>query len=216
MARTDTTRLVLLGLLEHEPASGYDLRRLIGVRLSAFWKAGYAQIYPALARLERDGLVSVTVEQSAKRQPKKVFALTEAGRGALEDAVRSFAPNPEMKADFLLKIFFGARAPREQILALLRELEAHHRGALERFARHEQQLEAALSQEGDQDHLFYLLALQLGQKLSVATAEWAAGATKRLGSIAVQSLVSRSAQASTAGPRRKSKVAHARSKGVKK
>jgi len=216
MARTDTTRVVLLGLLDHEPASGYDLRRLIGVRLGAFWRAGYAQIYPALARLERDGLVTVTIEESAKRQPKKVFAITEAGRGALEDALRSFAPSPEMKADFLLKIFFGARAPPEQMLALLRELEAHHRGALERFARYEQQLEAALSQEGNQDHLFYLLALQLGQKLSVAAAEWAAGASTRLGSTAKHALLGRPTQGSTPAPRRKSRTAPAHSKGVKK
>lgn len=202
MARTDTTRLVLLGLLEHEPASGYDLRRLIGVRLGAFWKAGYAQIYPALARLERDGLVKVGVEQSAKGQPKKVFAITTSGRRALEDALRSFAPGPEMKADFLLKIFFGARAPREQILALLRELEAHHRDAIERFARYGQQLEAALSEGEDEGHVFYLLVLQLGQRLSVATAEWATEASTRLGAATDQPARRRNKPMPTQSPKR--------------
>lgn len=181
MARTDTTRLVLLGLLDHGPATGYDLRRLIDVRLSAFWKAGFAQIYPALAGLEGEGLVTASVERSAKGQPKKVFEITEAGRRALESTLREYAPRLELRADFLLKVFFGARAPREQVLSLLRELGAHHRGALRHFALYEQQLEAPAAAGEREDHRFYLQALRLGQKLSLAMAEWAesAGAALR-------------------------------------
>lgn len=215
MARTDTTRLALLGLLDHEPASGYDLRRLITHRLGAFWKAGYAQIYPALAGLERDGLVKVGVEQSAKGLPKKVFTITQVGRRALEDALRSFAPRPEMKVDFLLKFFFGARAPREQILQLLQELEAHHRGALERYSQYEQQLEAALSNADNEDHLFYLLALQLGKNLSVATVEWATNARERLGAAGAQLPRSRPSTKSTPATRGTSKKALPRSKAVR-
>ena len=48
MAQQNTTAYILLGLLSHEPASGYDLKKKIDLMISQFWEVGYGQLYPTL------------------------------------------------------------------------------------------------------------------------------------------------------------------------
>ena len=56
---------LLLGLLA-EPASGYDLKKSFGQTVGHFWSAELSQIYPALGRLEDDGLLRSERVGSAK------------------------------------------------------------------------------------------------------------------------------------------------------
>ena len=49
---------ILLGLLRHEPMTGYDMKKRIDNPIGLFWQAGYGSIYPALTRLEEQGYVS--------------------------------------------------------------------------------------------------------------------------------------------------------------
>ncbi len=51
------TRFVILGLLNEEPLSGYDIKKIIDIRMSFFWQESYGQIYPELAKLREEGLV---------------------------------------------------------------------------------------------------------------------------------------------------------------
>lgn len=51
------TRFVILGLLNEEPLSGYDIKKIIDIRMSFFWQESYGQIYPELAKLRKEGLI---------------------------------------------------------------------------------------------------------------------------------------------------------------
>ncbi len=51
------TRFVILGLLNEEPLSGYDMKKIIDIRMSFFWQESYGQIYPELAKLREEGLI---------------------------------------------------------------------------------------------------------------------------------------------------------------
>ena len=44
MAKDNTTRYIILGLLNHEPLSGYDMKKQIDIMVSQFWNVGYIQI----------------------------------------------------------------------------------------------------------------------------------------------------------------------------
>ena len=74
--RTSVLSRALLGLLAAEPMSGYGLARLFERTLARAWPARHPQIYPALAELERQGLLRV--DETGPRR-RKTYAVTEEG-----------------------------------------------------------------------------------------------------------------------------------------
>ncbi len=71
MAKTNTTIYIILGLLEHEDLSGYDIKKKIDYMISHFWDVGYGQIYPTLKTLEAEGLITKIYSGSSKGPEKK-------------------------------------------------------------------------------------------------------------------------------------------------
>lgn len=87
MTRRTTTPLdyALLGLLYQSPQSGYDLRKTFETTAIGNYSGSPGAIYPALRRLERQGLVEGEVDTTKALRPKKVFRPTKAGRETLSD-----------------------------------------------------------------------------------------------------------------------------------
>ncbi|WP_417563009.1 PadR family transcriptional regulator [Microbacterium sp.] len=75
-------RLYLLSLLDEQPRHGYDLIQALSDRTGGTYTPSAGTIYPRLAKLEEEGLVTKTVDGR-----KTVYAITEAGRA--EVAARS-------------------------------------------------------------------------------------------------------------------------------
>ncbi len=81
--RTSTFSYALLGLIEQQPLSGYDLRKLFSATPLATMSDSPGAIYPALKRLERKGLISGRIEGAGLR-PRRVFRLTPRGLAELK------------------------------------------------------------------------------------------------------------------------------------
>ena len=83
-------RAALLRLLAEEPMHGYQLMRTISERTGGRWTPSPGAVYPTLAQLEDEGLVTVTAQAG-----RKLVALSDAGREHLathgEDAPDPFA-----------------------------------------------------------------------------------------------------------------------------
>jgi PadR family transcriptional regulator PadR len=75
--------IVVLNLLCRGPSHGYEMvqtmKRINGLHIRE------GNIYPVLARLETDGLVTSYSQPSTDGPPRKYFRLTESGQKALED-----------------------------------------------------------------------------------------------------------------------------------
>jgi len=71
-------RLYLLKLLDEEPRHGYDVIRLLQDKFLGVYSPSPGTIYPRLARLEEEGLVTHEVIDG-----KKVYKITDAGREEL-------------------------------------------------------------------------------------------------------------------------------------
>lgn len=86
-----TLPLLILGVLDAAPRHGYGVSAaLVEVGLHPIKGA---QLYPALVKLENDGFIEATWEQSESGPARKVYELTTAGRtelAALRDEWRSF------------------------------------------------------------------------------------------------------------------------------
>lgn len=79
MSATTSLGFALLGLLHERPRSGYDLRKLFASTPMAHYSSSPGAIYPALRRLERENLISGSVDRSQALRPKKTFRPTAKG-----------------------------------------------------------------------------------------------------------------------------------------
>jgi DNA-binding PadR family transcriptional regulator len=70
----------LLGLVHQGPKSGYDLRKVMAETALGNYSSSPGAIYPALARLEKEGLVIGKEDRSTSLRPKKVYRPSAKGR----------------------------------------------------------------------------------------------------------------------------------------
>ncbi|TFD55539.1 PadR family transcriptional regulator [Cryobacterium frigoriphilum] len=71
-------RLYLLSLLAEQPRHGYELIQALSDRFGGTYSPSAGTIYPRLAKLEEDGLVTKTADGR-----KTVYEITDAGRSEL-------------------------------------------------------------------------------------------------------------------------------------
>jgi DNA-binding PadR family transcriptional regulator len=115
-------KTLCLGVLTEQDHTGYDIKRCCEEVFRHFFVAGFGSIYPALAELQRDGLVtSVSVEQK-KRPDKKVYRITEAGRAALAAELATTPPRHKVRSEFLALMYFAHLLPPERVDAVLAEM----------------------------------------------------------------------------------------------
>ena len=150
-----TLEYKLLGMLARQPMSGYDLASHLKQRLVPFGPISHSQIYPALASLERKGLVRYhVVEQQAVRPDKKVYELTGEGRAALRQWVESPTPLVFLYDEFFLKAYSLWLADPARMMERFREQARLHREKLEQYEQVAQSKQRAISAEPEQADLF--------------------------------------------------------------
>ncbi len=122
-----TLRYAVLGLLNRQDLTGYELTRAFSSSLSEFWSARHSQIYPELRALADEGLVTYEVETGGTALEKKRYSITAEGRRAFmawERKPQKLKPTP--KDEFRLQLFFSDCLRGEERAALLEgQLEAH-------------------------------------------------------------------------------------------
>jgi DNA-binding PadR family transcriptional regulator len=73
----------LLGLLQ-KPSSGYDLRKVFSSTSMKTYSDSPGAIYPALARLEKAGLIRGAIEEGSGLRRRQVYRLTPKGVSELK------------------------------------------------------------------------------------------------------------------------------------
>ena len=124
----------LLGFLNYQARSGYDLKQLMDVSTSNFWHAKQSQIYTTLKKLETDELVISHVEPQQNRPSRRVYEITELGQTELgEWLAQPLMVIEPRKETLLLKLFFSAQLKPETILTELRLQRNLHQADLEKY-----------------------------------------------------------------------------------
>lgn len=79
--------LVLLALLERSgrPMYGYEIAKKLETVSEDTADVKQGTLYPALRAMERDGLLSSSVEPSVSGPPRRYYGVTDLGRRALAD-----------------------------------------------------------------------------------------------------------------------------------
>ncbi|AOT69617.1 PadR family transcriptional regulator [Geosporobacter ferrireducens] len=114
-------KFVILGFLMHKELTGYDIKQIMIHSTSNFMNASFGSIYPALDRLEKDGLITAT-KIIEKGKYKKVYAIHETGKEVFIQWLEE--PMDFMKSyeDILAKIFFYGHLPKEKAIRHIEHL----------------------------------------------------------------------------------------------
>jgi PadR family transcriptional regulator, regulatory protein PadR len=80
---------LILATLAEEPAHGYAIAQRLRQRSAGAFDLAEGTIYPALHRLERDGLLSSSWSAESGRR-RRVYRLTRAGRATLSTRRRDW------------------------------------------------------------------------------------------------------------------------------
>lgn len=106
----------ILGLLNYQDMTGYELMEVFRDSLNFFWDAKTSQIYRELQGLEKKEWVSKTVVPQSGKPDKNVFAITESGRKELLRWLADDDLGLRSKTPILMKVFFlGERTVEENI-----------------------------------------------------------------------------------------------------
>lgn len=129
-------RTICLAILYDDDATGYEIRKLsVEGEYSYFVDASYGSIYPALAKLEADKLVTSRVEVQDGKPAKKIYAITQAGRAAFINSLFEKLGDDEYRSEFLLFVRFASELPASLIEQRLNERIGQIDEALAEFDR---------------------------------------------------------------------------------
>lgn len=121
-------RTLCLAILHEADATGYEIKKLsVDGKYRYFAEASFGSIYPTLARLEQEGLVTLREEAQPGKPSRKIYSITEAGRRALVEAL-SEPPQPDVfRSGFLLVALCAELLDRRTISAAVEGRIAHLR-----------------------------------------------------------------------------------------
>jgi PadR family transcriptional regulator AphA len=167
-SRTPLVVLGVLGMLDDEPLSGYDIKQVIDNSISHFWSESFGQIYPVLRRLASEKLIRARATRETGRK-RILYAITAKGEKRLRSWLEN-PPEPEKPRDeLILKLFFGSKT---EIPVLIRHLQAHR----DRVKTASQQYAGWLKEVENQKESytpFQVMTLRGGVAMSAAFVQWA-------------------------------------------
>lgn len=114
-------RLYLLKLLDESPRHGYEVIRLLEERFHGLYAPSAGTVYPRLAKLEKEGLVTHSTEGG-----RKIYALTDEGRAELASRAEEIAG---LEAEIRASVSTLAAEIREDVRGAAGDLRREVRAA---------------------------------------------------------------------------------------
>ena len=182
-------RHALLGILSYRPMTGYELKQFFDASVQHFWNAELSQIYPTLKQLEEAGYVEKHLEVQENRPNRKVYEITGDGRDEFARWVREPARPADLRDPFLIKVFFGAELPAEDILIQLRrQLEEEQKmlAFSETVLKARIEHSGAEHKTGERTQMFWSLTLEMAMAYRRAYINWCVHAMSVLESLGEQ------------------------------
>jgi DNA-binding PadR family transcriptional regulator len=169
-------RLAILCLILKAPRSGYQLKKDFEETPMGHFSSSPGAIYPALKRMEEDGWISGTVDNSSSLRPAKILSLTDEGVAFL----RRYFLQTVVEQDVVYRMdqlmlrfaFMSPLVGRESTCAFLEQL-------IQALSNHVSSLRAG-SRDFENDPLEGVLALQHGIESYESTLRWAHNAMSLL------------------------------------
>ena len=172
----------LLGLINYQPATGYDLKTAFKNSIHFFWNAALPHIYRTLKQMEGLGWIRATIEHQEGRPSRKIYQLTGTGRQELRRWLAEPLEWPEQRSPLLIKVFFGNQMPPDQFKEHLQGWREYH---LERLQKLEREVPPIIEKYspgtgGGGEGYYWGLTLDFGRRHAQMVVEWCDQALKDL------------------------------------
>src|SRR5918911_5281944 len=125
-----TTSYAILCLLAIRPWSTYELTKQMRRSLHHIWPRAESNVYAEPKRLVEAGLAQAETQATGKR-PRTLYAITPAGRRALERWLRTESAPTRVESEALVKVLFGNYGTKDTLLKNLRAFAAEAAAAKE-------------------------------------------------------------------------------------
>ncbi|MBL4726229.1 MAG: PadR family transcriptional regulator [Rhizobiaceae bacterium] len=94
---------LILAILNVQDATGYEIKKLsTDGQFSYFVDISFGSIYPTLARLDKEGKVTLRTETQSGKPDRKIYSITDAGRMEFIAALAQPPAPDKFKSEFLL------------------------------------------------------------------------------------------------------------------
>jgi DNA-binding PadR family transcriptional regulator len=114
----------VLGLLDQQPMSGYDIKRLLQRLSWLIGGASFGNIYPTLHTLLKDELVTVNVESHQDKPLRKIYSINEQGRQALQAWLKQPIPHNASPKAFVMRLILTRDLTEDTLIAFLQDWHA--------------------------------------------------------------------------------------------
>lgn len=102
---------ILLGFLMFGSMTGYELKKFFEMSFSFFSGLSYGSIYPALKRMEKEGLITMELQVQDGTPNRKVYTITDSGRTAFVEGLKAPVEFERRKHPLLSRLFFFSFLP---------------------------------------------------------------------------------------------------------
>ncbi len=123
-------KTLCLGALCLGDATGYDIKKLFEAAFNHFHHASFGSIYPALKQLEKEGLVTRSVEAGARHPTRNLFSATAEGHASFKEALAATEPHEDLRSEFLVLLFFAHLLPTEVLAEKLDKVQLDYAAKL--------------------------------------------------------------------------------------
>ncbi|HQO79408.1 MAG TPA: PadR family transcriptional regulator [Deltaproteobacteria bacterium] len=150
-------RSIILGFLMDRRLTGYELRKAFSLSFSFFSGLSYGSIYPALKKMEKEGLITLEVQMQDGAPNRKVYTITEQGRREFMASIREPFPLERQRYGFIMHLFFFSHlAPQERI-----RLAREHLLSVQKVREELEHASPAIEKHAD---TFQLMCFRFGQR----------------------------------------------------
>ncbi|PKM78181.1 MAG: hypothetical protein CVU90_03940 [Firmicutes bacterium HGW-Firmicutes-15] len=133
----------LLGLLNRNPRTGYDLSKIVSRTTNFYWTATQTQVYQSLKKMaDRGWITSETILQTGKPS-KLLYHINPEGQIAFMEWLRDPPDSPTMKEPFMVQMYFLDLLDKEEILNKIKFIQAMHEQRLQEFQEYRGNIVAA-------------------------------------------------------------------------
>ena len=165
MASTVSIRHFILGLLNRQPMSGYDIKSFLKSLSWLIDSPSFGSLYPALHALLENGLVTVEVVSRQDKPPRKIYSITESGRQVLQEWLgQPIGSGVSLKA-FLMHLVLASNLSQAGLVAYLEQRRTQ-------VAAHQLDLEQTARVMDEGMDLGERLVLEYGLAVAAAELDW--------------------------------------------
>jgi DNA-binding PadR family transcriptional regulator len=119
MTELTTTSYAILGLLNIQPWSAYELTQQAQRSLRYAWPKSESHLYAEPKRLVRLGFAQVTEAPAGPVRTRQIYRITASGRRVLKSWLESDPAPPQLEFEAVLRLFYADATDKDAVLSAL-------------------------------------------------------------------------------------------------